>query len=199
MDWRRLWTPWPFNAVSQDWHFAWLVWVPMKIACTHCHALHSARIGFWDTGALGKSGMLDFSAVLCSGFDVSIVLHSLSCGCETKIGGWGWKQERSGGPLPGIQAQRPRPRHARHDRSIGRDLVGWLGRFLKSCRVLRSPTRPTSSSQIHGLKLDYLLFSLYSVAASPQVRPCREDTNVIKTQGISMIAWGHELCLKLKC
>ena len=98
---------------------------------------------------------------------------------ESEVGGE--RRERSGSPQPGIQAQRPRPRHARHDRSIGRDLVGWLGRFLKSCRVLRSPTRPTSSSQIHGLKLDYLLFSLYNVAASPQVRPCREDTNVTKT------------------
>ena len=83
------------------------------------------------------------------------------------------RRSPTGNPSPA-----PTPRH---DRSIGRDLVGWLGRFLKSCRVLRSPTRPTSSSQIHGLKLDYLLFSLYNVAASPQVRPCREDTNVTKT------------------
>ena len=97
------------------------------------------------------------------------------------IGGWGGKQERSGGPPPGIQAQRPRPRHARHDRSIGRDLVGWLGRFLKSCRVLRSPTRPTSSSQFHGLKLDYLLVCQYIVVASPQVLRGHEDTNVNKT------------------
>ena len=51
----------------------------------HCNTLSSARVCFCVTGAPARSGMVDFSAHLCSGFDVSIVLHSVSCCLETKI------------------------------------------------------------------------------------------------------------------